>query len=201
MSRDTHSISHHQHQTHVDRGVPEALPRKPAVTQPALHPAVEALHHRPQPLVDPLLPLRPLHVDAVLHREHIRRVHPPLQPPPGYDVADLQRVEELEYDLGLELAVRGEELHLKTLSQYPVQEILHELFLVHVQRCLHVTQGEALDVHEEQALISQHESFLASTHPGIRVSEAPPGVVGVSAASGGEVCAVYAGGLDEARGC
>ena len=81
----------------MDAGVPQALPREPPICQTALRPAVEALHHSPQPLVDPLLPLRALHVDTVLHREHIRRVIPALQPPPGDDVAHLQRLEEPEY--------------------------------------------------------------------------------------------------------
>ena len=55
--------------------------------------------------------------------------------------------------------------------------------LVHVRRGLHVAEGEAL---------------LASAEAGVRVFEAPSGVVRVSAAPGGEVCAVDAGGLDEA---
>jgi len=96
----------------VNRGVPQPLPRKHAIGSTTLNPAVEALHHSPEPLVYPLLPLRALHVDPVLHEEYVRWVHPPLQPPPCYDVAYLQRVEELEDALGLELAVRGQQLHL-----------------------------------------------------------------------------------------
>jgi len=72
----------------VDAGVPQPLLSQPPIRQPALHPAVEALHHSPQPLVDSLLPLRALHIDPVLHGEHIGRIHPVLEsPPPGYDVA------------------------------------------------------------------------------------------------------------------
>ena len=95
----------------MDRSVLKALPGQPPIREPALHPAVEALHHRPEPLVDPLLPPRTLHVDAILHREHIRRILTALEPPPGDDAAYLMGLEEVEHALGLELAVRGEELH------------------------------------------------------------------------------------------
>ena len=184
----------------MDAGVPPPLPRKPAVGSTTLHPAVEALHHSPQPLVDSPLPLRPLNIDAVLHREHIRRFHPPLQPPPGDDVADLQRVEEVEHRLGLELAVRGEELQLDALSQHLSQKLLDQLLLVDVQRGLEVAEGESLDVDEEEAQIAEEEALLAPAEAGVRVSEAPSGVVGVSAAPGWEVRAVEAGCLDEAYG-
>ena len=184
----------------MNRGVPQPLPRKPAVGSTTLNPAVEALHHRPQPLVDPLLPLRALHVDPVLHGEHVGRVRPPLQPPPGDDVIYLQRLEELEHALGLELAVRGEELHLQAFTEHPGQELFDQLFLVDVQRGLDVAEGEAFDVDEEEAQVAEEEALLAPAEPGVRVSEGPSGVVGVSAAPGGEVCAVYAGGLDEACG-
>jgi len=100
----------------MDTGVPQPLPGQPLIREPALHPAVEALHHSPKPLVDPLLPLRPFHVDPILHRQDIRRVVPALHPPPGYDVTYLEGVEEIEDRLGLELAVRGEKLHLQALA-------------------------------------------------------------------------------------
>ena len=189
VSRYTDSVRHHQHQAHVDAGVPQPLPGQPPIREPALHPAVKALHHSPEPLVDPLLPLRTLHVDAILHREHIRRVLPALQPPLGDDVIYLQRLEELEQALGLELAVSGEELHLYALAQHPGQQRFDQLFLIHVERGLDVAQGEAFDVDEEEAQIAEEKAFLAPAEPGVGVSQAPAGVVGVSAAPRGEVCA------------
>ncbi|MBW1669727.1 MAG: hypothetical protein JRJ66_17135 [Deltaproteobacteria bacterium] len=51
-----------------------------------------------------------------------------------------------------------------------------------------MAQREALDVHEEQALVSQHEALLATPNPCIRVSEASACVVGVPAAPGGGPC-------------
>jgi len=184
----------------VDGGVPQPLPRKPAIGSTALHPSVKALHHSPQTLIHSPHPLRALHVDAILHGEHVRRVHPALQPPPGYDVAYLQGVEEVEHSLGLELAVGGEQLHLHAFTEHPGQQRLYELLLVDVQRGLDVAQGKALYVDEEEALVSEEEAFLASAEAGVGVSEAPSGIVGVPAAPRGEVCAVYAGGLDEAGG-
>ena len=50
-------------------------------------------------------------------------------------------------------------------------------------------------VDEEKALVSEEEDLLAPSEPGVRVSQASSGVVGVSAAPGGEVCAVYTGYL------
>jgi len=105
--------------------------------------AVEALHHGPESLIDPLLPLGTLHVDAILHCEHIRRVHPPFQPPLGDDVVYLQGVEELDHIPGLELVVRGEEFSLDALSQHPGQKLLDQLLLVHVERALRATQRKA----------------------------------------------------------
>ena len=48
-----------------------------------------------------------------------------------------------------------------------------------------MAEGEALDVDEEEALVAEEEALLAPTQPGVRVSEAPSGVVGVPAAPGG----------------
>ena len=73
----------------VDAGVLQPLPGEPAVDQTALHPAVHALRHRPHPLVDDPLPLGTLHVDTVLHRQHVGRVDPALHPPPDDDVIHL----------------------------------------------------------------------------------------------------------------
>ena len=98
-------VRHHQHQAHMDAHVLQALPRQPLKTQPALGSAVEALSRRPEPLIDGPHPIGALHVYTVLHREHLRRVHPPLQLSPGDDVADLQLIQEPEYGLGLQLAV------------------------------------------------------------------------------------------------
>ena len=63
-----------------------------------------------------------------------------------------------------------------------------------------MAEGEAFYVDEEQAQIAEEEALLAPAEAGVRVSQAPSGVVGVPAAPGGEVCAVYAGCLDEADG-
>ena len=63
-----------------------------------------------------------------------------------------------------------------------------------------MAQGEALYVDEEEAQVTEEKSLLAPAEPGVGVAEAPTGVVGVSAAPGGEVCAVEAGCLDEACG-
>ena len=48
-------------------------------------------------------------------------------------MAYLQRVEELEDALGLELAVGGEELHLHDLTEHPGQQRFDQLFLVDVK--------------------------------------------------------------------
>jgi len=48
-----------------------------------------------------------------------------------------------------------------------------------------VAQSHALDVHEEEGLISEAVFLLAATYPGVRGSEAASGVVEVSAALGG----------------
>ena len=63
-----------------------------------------------------------------------------------------------------------------------------------------MSQRETLDVHEEETLVAKHESLLSSTHPGIRVSEASLGVVGVSAAPCLEVCAVHTSSLNQSSG-
>ena len=47
---------------------------------------------------------------------------------------------------------------------------------------------------------AQIEAPAVPAHPGIRVGEPNPAVPGMAYAPGSEVCAVYAGGLDEARG-
>ena len=62
----------------------------------SLHPAVQALRHRPYPFVNGPLPVRLLHVDLDLHREHVRRVHPALHPPPDYDVPRVSVLEGIE---------------------------------------------------------------------------------------------------------
>ena len=62
-----------------------------------------------------------------------------------------------------------------------------------------MSQGEAFDVDEEEALVAEEEALLASAESGVGVSEASSGVVGVPATPGGEVCAVEAGCLDEAN--
>ena len=107
-SGDCHSVDDAQDEADVDRGVLQPLPCEPPEGKTVPDPSDEALHHRPQPLVRRPHPLRPLHVDAVLHREHIRWVLPALEPSPGDDVAYLQRVEELEDALGFELAARAQ---------------------------------------------------------------------------------------------
>lgn len=83
------------------------LLNQPPIRQTTLHPSIEALHHRPETFVDNPLPLRALHVDTVLHGEHIRRILTALEPPSGDDVAYLQGLEELKVRLGPELAVSG----------------------------------------------------------------------------------------------
>ena len=181
ISGNTHSVDYHQDQAHVNRGVPQSLPCKPAIGSTTLNPAIEALHHRPQPLVDSLLPLRALHVDPVLHGEHVGWVHPPLQPPPGDDVAYLQRVEAFEQALGIELAVRGQQLHLDAFAQHPGQELLHELFLVDVQRGLDVAQGEALYVDEEEAQVADLSVYVVV--PGLEVGGVRRAVPGHSPGS------------------
>ena len=184
----------------MDTCVPQALPGQPLIRQPSLRPSVEALHHRPKPLVDSLLPPGALHVVAAPHRQHVGRVLPALQPPPGDDVADLEGLKEVEHGPGLELAVPGQQLHLEALPEHPGQQLLHELLLVHVQRGLHVAERESLDVDEEKRLVAEDEALLAPTEPGVGVPQASAGVVGVPAAPRREVGAVYAGGLDEAYG-
>ena len=81
-----------------------------------------------------------------------------------------------------------------------MEERLHQLLLVHVERCLHVAEREAFDVHQEEAQVAEAETLRASAYTGVRVSQASACVVGVSAAPGGQVGAVYACGLDEACG-
>ena len=63
-----------------------------------------------------------------------------------------------------------------------------------------MAQRKSFDVDEEEALVSEEEALLPPADTGVGVSEASPGVVRVSAAPCGEVCAVEAGRLDEARG-
>ena len=74
---------------------------------------------RPDSLVDPPLPLRTLHVDAILRSKDIRRVLTALELPPDYDVAYLQGLEEVEDRLDLELTVRGQQLQFDALPQHP----------------------------------------------------------------------------------
>jgi len=87
-----HGVDHHKDDAHVDGGVPQPLPRKP-LGQPALRPAVEALHHCPQPIVYDPNPLRTLNIVVVLHRQHVGWVVLALHPSPGDDVPDLQGLE------------------------------------------------------------------------------------------------------------
>ena len=49
--------------------------------------------------------------------QHVGRVLPTLQPPPGDDAAYLEGLEEVEHALGLELAVGGQELHLQAFAR------------------------------------------------------------------------------------
>ena len=63
-----------------------------------------------------------------------------------------------------------------------------------------MAEGEALDVHQEQVLIAEEEALLPPAEPGVGVSEASSGVVGVPAAPRGEIRAVEAGCLYEAYG-
>ncbi len=63
-----------------------------------------------------------------------------------------------------------------------------------------MAEGEAFDVGEEDGSVAQIEALAASAEPCIGVTQALLGVMGVSAASGSEVCAVHACGLDEAYG-
>jgi len=50
-----------------------------------------------------------------------------------------------------------------------VEEGLHQLLLVHVQRGLHVAEGEAFDVDEEQRPVPEVESLLSAPQPCVRV--------------------------------
>ena len=63
-----------------------------------------------------------------------------------------------------------------------------------------MAQGEALDVGEDDGSVSEVEASAASTESCVGVSPSPLAIVWASAAPGGEVCAVDACGLDEARG-
>jgi len=45
-------VDHAENQAHADAGVFDALPGKPAKRYSCLRPAVQALRHSPQPLVD-----------------------------------------------------------------------------------------------------------------------------------------------------
>lgn len=135
-----HTVSHHQHQAHVDAHVLWALPRQPTIGQPALSPAIEALSRGPELLIDRPHPVGALHVDPVLHRQHIGRVLPALHLPPDDDVPHLLVLEGVEGVLGLELAVPDGEFHLQALAQHPIQKRLHEFFLVHVRGCLLVAE-------------------------------------------------------------
>jgi len=198
---DRYGVDDAEYQADVDAGVIQPLPGELAVRYPILHPAVEALRHGPQPLVDDPLPVGALHVYAVLHRQHVGRVLPAFQTPPGDDVVHLPGLEGVEDVLGLELAVRDQELHLQILPENPVQQGLQQLLLVHVRRSLHVAEGKPLDVLEEEGEVSEVEAVFAPAHPCLGVSEAPARVVGVPAAPRRQVGAVYAGGLDEACGC
>jgi len=85
-------------------------------------------------------------------------------------VAYPEGLDEIEQCLGLQLAVPGQELHLDTLTQHLVEERLNQLLLVDVQRGLHVAEGEALDVDEEEAQVAEAEALLASSYPGVWVS-------------------------------
>ena len=97
-------------------------------------------------------------------------------------MAYLKGLKELEYTLGLDLAVSGEELHLDALPQHLEQKRLDQLLLVDVQRGLDVAQGEVLHIDEEEALIVEEEALLAPARPGVGVAEASAGVVGVARA-------------------
>ncbi len=112
MRNDRHRVDHTQYQAHVDADVLQPLPRQPTIGEATPHPADEPLNHRQKPFVDSLLPLGALNVYSVLRRQDIRRVLPALQPPPEDDVAHLQRLEEVEYALGLKLVVCCEQLQL-----------------------------------------------------------------------------------------
>jgi hypothetical protein len=149
-----HRVDHHQNQTHVDTDVLKALTRETAVRQPTLNPSDETLHHRPQPLVDQPLVLRTLHVDAILHRENVRRIHPSFHTPPSDERSHPAGPQSLEHPAGLEAAVAGEELHLDVLPQNLVEQRLHEEALVHVGGGFDVSEGEALDVGEEDGAIA-----------------------------------------------
>ena len=63
-----------------------------------------------------------------------------------------------------------------------------------------MAQRESLYIDEEEAQVAEEDPLLTPSEPGVGVSQAPSGVVGVPAAPRGEVCAVEAGGLDEACG-
>ena len=89
---------------------------------------------------------------------------------PGDGVAHPEGLEEIEQCLGLQLAVPGQQLHLDALTQNLVEESLHQLLLVHVQRSLHVAEGKSFDVHEEQRLVSEAEALLAASHPCVGVA-------------------------------
>ena len=117
MRRYRHRVYHTENQAHVDAYVLQPLPGEPAVGEAAPHPADEALHYGPEPLVDDPLMLGALHVDQVPNREHVRRVLAALYPPPGDETLHLMTVKSVEDLVGLEAAVSGEELQLDVLSQ------------------------------------------------------------------------------------
>jgi len=114
--------------------------------------------------------LRTLNVDAVLHRKHVHRVHAILQTPPRNDVAYLSMLHCIKHRARLKLAIPSNQLNLDVFAKQPVQQWLHKLLLVHVQRRLHVAKRETLDVHQKQRLITQDEAFLASTKPSVRIT-------------------------------
>ena len=84
----------------MNRDVLKALPCETVVRQPTLNPSDENLHHRPEPHLDQPLVLGAFHVDAILHGEHIRWVHPPLYTPPGDEGRHLSGLDDFEDTAG-----------------------------------------------------------------------------------------------------
>ncbi len=66
VSRYADGIDHHQDEAYVGRGILQPLPRQPLICEPALRPAVETLHHCPQPLVHSPHPSRTFHARAIV---------------------------------------------------------------------------------------------------------------------------------------
>ena len=97
-------------------------------------------------------------------------------------MAYLQGLHEAEDALGIDLAVRDQELHIDGLTQNPFEQGLHHLLLVHVHGASTWPSGKPPTSTRKEALVPEEEVPLTVAYPDVDVAQAVTGVVGVSAA-------------------